>query len=270
MMHPRVAVLMSVIDREREDYLRRAIDSMGAQTYPHVDLHVSMSGKLRDSLAAVLEEYRRRHTGVYLYSHAVNRPLAVCLNELVQNVWGRYPYFARMDSDDESLPDRIEKQVGFLKQHREVDIVGGSIIDIDETGRELKRVNYPVDHEDIVRFFRKRSPMAHVTVMFRRSFFEKAGLYPPVPLEDALYWMQGLRAGCRFHNMPDYLVRVRRTDDLLRRRSGLRTCWQELKIRLTINRNLGLGTSAYMYAGAMFGVQLLPIAIKRVLYDKLR
>lgn len=112
--------------------------------------------------------------------------------------------------------------------------------------------------------------MAHVTVMYRQSFFEKAGLYPPVRLEDGLYWMQGMLAGCRFHNLPEYLVYVRRTDDFLRRRSGLRKNWEEFKIKLTINHKLGFGITSYFYATAMFGLQLLPVRVKKILYDNLR
>ena len=112
--------------------------------------------------------------------------------------------------------------------------------------------------------------MAHVTVMYRRSYFDKAGLYPPVRLEDGLYWMQGLVAGCRFENIPDYLVYVRRTDDFLKRRSGFKMVWKEFLIKLTINRKLNYGLSAYFYALAALGLQLLPVPMKQILYDKLR
>jgi hypothetical protein len=151
-----------------------------------------------------------------------------------------------------------------------VDVLGGGIFDIDESGKELKQVSYPLIHAEILRLFRKRTPMAHVTVMFRPSYFARAGLYPPIALEDGLYWMQGMAAGCRFENVPDFLVKVRRTDDFLLRRSGWRKAWQEFVIKVYINRRLRLGIVAQCYAIAMFGVQISPLPVKRALYSALR
>lgn len=269
-MLPRVAVLMSVYHRERPQFLRDSLESMLQQTYKNLDLHIYMDGPVRGELADLLSGYAATFPNVYLYRHPENRGLAVCLNDLIVQLRDRYLYFARMDSDDVSLPDRLEKQVEFLELNTDVDVVGGAIIDVSETGREIKRVRYPTGHEEIVRFFRRRNPIAHVTAMYRRTFFEKAGLYPPVRLEDGLYWMQGIASGCRFHNMPDHLVRVRRTDDFLKRRSGLRKAWAEFRIRLTINRRLKFGLASYGYAVALLCLQLLPVQIKQLLYDKLR
>jgi glycosyltransferase involved in cell wall biosynthesis len=267
---PRVAVLMAVIDTDREDYLRQAIDSILGQTYPHNDIHIRISGTLSESKAVLLNDYAAKHESVYLHFNSEKKPLAVNMNDLIQQLWYRYNYFARMDSDDESVPDRIKRQIAYLEAHPEVDVVGGSIIDIGENGRELKRASYPVEHSQILGFFRKRNPMAHVTVMYRRSYFEKAGLYPSVALEDGLYWMQGFLAGCRFHNLPEYLVRVRRTDAFLKRRSGLRKQWEELKIKWHINWKLRFGLASYIYALAVFVIQLMPVGIKAILYNRLR
>ena len=267
---PRVAVLMSIVDRDHVAYVRSALDSLLRQTYRPLDVHLMLSGPLSPELAALVKGYAASSERVLLHSSPERRPLGVNLNALLERTLGRYELFARMDSDDESLPDRIAKQVDFLERHEAIDLLGGAVVDIDERGRELKHVTYQTTHEAIVRFFRRRTPVAHPTVMFRPSFVEKAGLYPARPLEDALYWMRAIRAGCRFANLPETLVRLRRSDEMLRRRSGLRTNWEELRIRVTINRALGFGLEAYAFGLATFAVQLTPLWLKRVLYDRLR
>lgn len=267
---PKVAVLMSVYGGERPEFLSQSIESILSQSYQNVDFHLFQDGNFTEGLAQVVKTYAGRFPNLTVYSNSERRGTAICMNDMIEKLMPSYLYFARMDSDDISHPERIAKQVAFLESHPEVDVVGGSIVDVDERGKELKRAKYPLTHKEIVHFFKKRNPMAHVTVMFRRSYFEKAGLYPPVRLEDGLLWMQGIAAGCRFQNIPDFLVSVRRTDDFLKRRSGLKMGWQEFQIKLTINRKLKYGPSAYFYALAMFGVQLLPVPIKKILYDKLR
>lgn len=269
-IQPKVAFLMSVYAQERPQFLKLAIESMLNQSYPNRDIHIFQDGPLGEELLGVLSDYAQKNDRLFLYAHPVNRGLAVCLNEMIARLQDSYDYFARMDSDDFSFPDRIEKQVKFLEEHPDIDIVGGGIADMDESGQAFKRVAYPEAHDEIVRFFRKRNPMAHVTVMYRRSYFQKAGLYPPVRLEDGLYWMQGMLAGCRFHNIPDVLLCVRRTDDFLKRRSGLQKAWTEFKIKCTINHRLRLGPASYVYALAIFVMQLLPIPLKQILYDLLR
>lgn len=261
---------MSVYAGDRPEFLTQAMESMLNQNHRNFDIHIFQDGVLTKNLADILTGYQERMPWIYLHNHPENRGLAVCLNEMIQKIKGQYDYFARMDSDDQCLPERLEKQIRFLESHPGIDVLGGWIIDMDETGKELKRVRYPENHQQIQRFFRKRNPMAHATVMYRRSYFDKAGLYPPVRLEDGLYWMQGMIAGCRFHNLPDFLVSVRRTDDFLKRRSGLRVAWAELKIKWTINRRLRFGPDSYLYAVAVFLMQLLPISVKKILYARLR
>lgn len=264
-----VAILMPIVDRDPPAHVRTAIESLQGQTYRPIDIHLMLSGPLPPELETAVNRYA---TDARFHLHRVpeRRPVGVNLNGLLDLTLGRYDYYARMDSDDEALPERIAKQVAYMEAHPEVDVLGGAIVDMDERGRELKHVRYPLAHDGIVRMFRTRTPLAHPTVLFRPSFFDKAGRYPARPLEDGLYWMRAIIRGCRFANLPDVLVRLRRSDAMLLRRSGLRTNWEELKIRVTINRTLGFGLSAYLYGLATFAAQMSPLWLKKILYDRLR
>ena len=65
----------------------------------------------------------------------------------------------------------------------------------------------PITHEECLELFKKRDCMIHPTVMFRRSYFEKAGLYPEDTYfgEDTMMWAKGFKSGCKFANVPEYL-----------------------------------------------------------------
>jgi len=265
-----VAVLMSVYCNDNSAYFKKAIESMLHQTYENLDIHIYIDGNINKQLLDTLTYYKNKFNNIFLYSNPKNRGLAFCLNDLIELTKDKYEYFARMDADDISLANRIEEQVKFLDVHKDIDAVGTFIIDVDENCKEIKRVRYPVTHDEIVKFFKVRNPLAHVSVVFRKSFFDKAGLYPSTRLEDGIYWMQGIMSGCRFHNIPQCLIYVRRSNDYLRRRGGLLKGLAELKIKFTINHNLKYGLDAYIYAIVMFLIQLLPAKMKHLLYNKLR
>jgi hypothetical protein len=122
-------------------------------------------------------------------------------------------------------------------------------------------------------FFKKRVPIANVTSFFRKSFFEKAGLYPEsghIANEDSLMWLKGFKSGCKFANI-DYIgVRVRVSKDFFNRRRGFKKIWYDFKNRLKINKELNYGFDAYIYAVGMLIINLLPPSLKKLAYKYLR
>lgn len=261
---------MAVYAGDRAAFVRDAVLSILRQSHSELDLFIYVDGPVPAEVDATLDELARADSRIRIRRHPVNRGLAFCLNELIAETRDTFQFFARMDADDVSLPHRFRAQIAFLEAHPGVDVVGGHIVDMTAAGTPTKTVRYPLVHDDMLRFFRRRNPIGHVTAMFRRSYFDRAGLYPETRLEDGLYWMQGFMRGCVFANVDEPLVMVRQTDDFLRRRGGWRGSWAEFRIKRRINRALRLGFSAHCYAFAMLIVQLLPVPIKRGLYQALR
>lgn len=58
-------------------------------------------------------------------------------------------YFARMDQDDISFPDRIEKQINYLQQHPEIDLLATATIPFRGDGEALGCLPVATLHEDI-------------------------------------------------------------------------------------------------------------------------
>ena len=268
----KIAVLLSVYKNDRLSRCKEALETLYAQSEPG-DIFVQIDGPIDAEFENFLEKESKRGRLAYLGRRSENLGLATSLNELLDQVRAaKYEYIARMDADDLSIPNRFEKQLRYLKEHPEVDVVGGSIEEFTDDGSYRKIVRYPLTHEEMFDFFKKRVPLAHVTAMFRRSFFEKAGLYPTSSPtnEDTLLWMKGFAAGCRFANLPDVLVKVRVSKDFFSRRGGVRKSWSDFQDRLEVIRTLGYNWDAYFYAIAMLGVNLSPGFVKKILYTKLR
>jgi glycosyltransferase involved in cell wall biosynthesis len=262
---------MSVYRGDAPKPLEEALQSLYAQT-PAPDIFVMADGPVAPEVSKLLRREAERGR-IVLRERAENRGLAVSLNELLDEVLERgYDYIARMDADDISLPDRFAKQYAFMASHPDIDVVGGAIEEFSDDGSYRKVVRYPLDHEGMYRFFRKRVPLAHVSAFFRRSFFEKAGVYPTSSPtnEDTLLWMSGFASGCRFANIPDIVVRVRVSSSFFGRRGGLLKAWSDLKDRVLVIHTLGYNSSSYFYALALFFINILPRNIKIFLYKRLR
>lgn len=266
----KIAIILSVYHNDKLAYLQEAIESLA---YEEVDILIQQDGIVSPEVENYLDELLRQKTIVYLGKRKENKGLAFSLNELIEfALKSKYNYIARMDADDISVKGRIKLQYAFMQQNLEIDVVGGYIEEFSTEIEYNKIVKYPLVHDEMFRFFSKRVPLAHVTAMYRSSFFEKAGFYPTSSLtnEDTLMWMQGFSSGCRFANISHILVKVRVSKSFFNRRGGLIKAWNDFKDRGLVIRTLGYNNFSYFYAGAMFIVNIVPAKLKQFLYERLR
>lgn len=270
-----VAVILSVYKNDKVSYTTLAIDSILNQTYKNIHLYIGIDGPIEENLETCLQNYDADER-VTINKFTTNRGLAVVLNNLLDICFSaEYEYIARMDADDVSVKDRFEKQIAYLQQHQEVDLVGGAINEIDEHGKDKgKVVVYPCSVSECRAFFAKRNPVAHPTVMFRRSFFDKAGWHYPTDYirnEDTRMWHEGYKHGCHIANIPNVVLNFRMTDDMFKkRRNGKEFAKSQLKLRKAIIKDLQYGKMAYVYAYAMYGLMLSPSWLLKLAYKILR
>lgn len=265
---------MSLYGNDRLDYVKLAVESILGQTYTNFDFYIQFDGLICpkvDEYLSVLTDER-----VKIQRRAENKGLAQSLNDLLTIVMPQgYEYIARMDADDISHPERFEKQLEYFKAHPEVDMVGGAINEIDENGENRGKVTkYPCSPDDCRAFFAKRNPVAHPTVMFRRSFFEKTGWAYPIDYvrnEDTRLWHEGYKHGCVIANLPDVLLHFRMTDTMFtQRRNGKVFAKSQLELRKMINKDLKFGFMANVYAYAMYLLMISPSWLLKLAYRVLR
>lgn len=269
-----VAVIIPVYKNDTPQYVRPAIDSIIKQTYS-CRIYIGVDGPIGNSLNSCLEAYEN-NKNVSIVRFAENRGLACVLNDLLQICFDNgYEYIARMDADDISLPDRIEKQICFLNEHPEIDVVGGAINEIDEEGCESgKTIVYPATPTECKKFFAKRNPLAHPAVLFRKSFFDKIGhCYRPEyrKNQDTMLCYDGLMHGVNIANLPNVVLKFRMTEALFKkRRNGWVFAKKQLADRLQINKNLHYGHTADLFAYAMFCLLIAPAWVKKIAYKIFR
>src|SRR5690349_23370493 len=107
--------------------LELAIKSVFAQTYKNWELLLVNDGSTDGSLEIAKKIIDKR---VQLISDGSNKGLIFRLNQIASLAKGKY--LARMDADDLMHPLRIEKQIKFLQQHQDTDLVDTGAYSINE------------------------------------------------------------------------------------------------------------------------------------------
>jgi GT2 family glycosyltransferase len=266
-------VIMSIYKNDKLKYVKESLNSIYTQTLK-ADIFIKIDGKIDKKLEEFLLSEKEKGNIKYLNKRKKNRGLAISLNELIQEgLKQNYEYFFRMDADDISNADRFKNQIEFMKENKEIDICGTFIKEFGDGIEYEKIVKYPLIHNEMFNFFKKRVPLAHVSVCFRKSYFEKAGFYPEkghITNEDTLMWLKGFKNGCKFANI-DYIgVNVRVSKDFFNRRRSLKKVWYDFKNRLKVNKELNYGIDSYFYAIGMFIINILPPSLKKLAYKFLR
>lgn len=166
MASPLVSIAMPVYNAEKT--LAAAVRSILYQTYTNFELIVIDDGST-DNTLSIARSFKDPR--IKIISDGNNSGLSTRLNQALDICGGEY--FARMDSDDVSFPERIEKQVHFLNEHEEVDLMGAGILIYQENGNLKGVVPILETHEEICRSPWGGFYMAHPTWMGRTGWFLK-------------------------------------------------------------------------------------------------
>lgn len=219
-MEEKFSVLLSVYRKERPEWFRESLESVFGQTVRPAEVVLVADGPLTPELDAVIAEFARRETTLRVVRLPVNGGLGHALNEGLRHC--SYELVARMDTDDVCKPWRFERQLTVFAEHPEVDICSAWI---DEFTVDKEHVTsqrrLPELHDDIARYARKRCPVNHPSVMYKRSVVLGLGGYQGFP-EDYYLWVRMLMHGCRFYNVQESLLWFRFPADVLKRRGGWR------------------------------------------------
>ena len=262
---------MSVYYKEKAEWLDYSIKSIFEQTIIPNEFVLVEDGPLTNELYKVIEKYKKKYKNVFRIikiekngglGPALERGILECQNEFI----------ARMDSDDYSVPNRIEKQFEIFKKYPELDLVGSNVAEFEDEITKINcRVVLPEKHEEIYKFSKKRCPFRHPTLLYKKSAVLKAGNYREYYLcEDYDLYVRMLRSGCKCYNIQENLVYMRVGADFYKRRGGIKYMKTILKFK---NEQLKIGyfsLSDYIVSsGAHIIMCLLPNKMRDYLYRKL-
>jgi glycosyltransferase involved in cell wall biosynthesis len=201
--NPQVTVLMPV--RNGAAHLQQAIDSILAQTFASFELLIIDDGST-DATPGILSA--QADPRVRVITNPRNLGLVPTLNRGLELARGEL--IARQDHDDLSAPERLQKQVDFLRDHRDHVLVGTEAFATGEDGKKAYRLLRPLSPESIRWYLCFDNAFIHSSVMFRRDVIQRDfGGYPrSFHSEDYALWSRAARARPTA-NLPEPLLLYR-------------------------------------------------------------
>ncbi len=202
MKNPKVTVLMPVYNGEK--YLRGAMDSILSQSFTDFEFLIINDGSI-DNSKKIIDSYTDKR--IRALNNDKNIGLVNTLNRGIELAQGEY--IARMDCDDISLLNRLAVQVKFMEQHPTIG-ASGSFYNLLLNGKKAL-VDFPLNKSEMKSFMIFNSPIAHPTVIIRKSILQKEKLVyrsEYIHAEDYDLWSQ-ISAVSDLANVSDVLLNYR-------------------------------------------------------------
>ena len=214
-MAPLVSVIMPVYNSEK--FVAEAIDSVLGQTFTDFEFLIVDDGST-DGSGKIIQDCADRDPRIRFFQHPENRGESAARNTAMEPAAGKY--VTGMDSDDVSLPQRLEMQVAFLEAHPDIGAVGVSHQVCKEDLTPIVSQQLPSCHYAIILHFLlyTRTAMKPANVMARREYFDASPLYDldiVVSADVDLYLRLLRESGIRFANLTEQLYLYRRHDNTM-------------------------------------------------------
>ena len=205
----KLAVILPAYNAEA--HLAECLDSLLNQTFQDFCI-LAINDASIDNTSKILESYAKIDPRLRVYHFTQNQgePSAGKLAKDILN-YMNVEYVARMDADDICAPHRFEKQIQYLDNHPEIDILGSNavIFHHERTDKSPEISDLPLLDKDIkAHFSLARGHMINPSTMWRHSSIKELGLnYAQTSTApDFHMWIQCALNGKTFANLPEPLL----------------------------------------------------------------
>ncbi|MRX74258.1 glycosyltransferase [Bacillus lacus] len=201
-MFPKVSIIIPFYNCS---YVQQAVESALNQTYPNIEVIVVDDGSFKH--AYKLRPYLKDIT----YVRKANGGTATALNLGISRAKG--DYIAWLSSDDYFLPEKIERQMAFMKERNaDFSFTNYHYIDKDENilipwcGKRFTN-----DYREVYLYFLQGNPVNGCTILVKKSILEEVGEFDPSCryTHDYDMWFRLLLSGCHMHYLDEVLIHFR-------------------------------------------------------------
>lgn len=257
---------MCVYGKDNPQWFEAAVESVLNQTAPPAEVVLVVDGPVPDKLGAIISRYEALPL-FKVVKLPTNQGHGNARRKSLEHA--TYDLVALMDADDICLPARFERQLYALAEGN-ADIVGGDISEfIASPDNIVGYRNVPKSDCEIKKYMKTRCPFNQMTVMFKKSIYEKAGGYIDWYCDEDYYlWLRMAEAGATFANCGRVLVNVRVGEDMYKRRGGVKYFKSEAKLQkyMLQKKVIGFGTYAINVAKRLIVQVLLPNNIRAFVF----
>lgn len=186
-------------------YIAQSIESVLAQTVTDWELLI-VDDCSTDNTAEIVAAYAQTHPNIRYSCLAQNGGPAAARTEALRNACGKYVAF--LDSDDLWLPEKLAKQIAFMRETG-ADFSATAYRQMDADGQPLPTVCYPPKKTTYGGCIRRSNPIGNLTVMYDQ---EKLGRFEVPPIKkrnDFALWLQILKKTKYCYGMQENLATYR-------------------------------------------------------------
>jgi glycosyltransferase involved in cell wall biosynthesis len=206
--------LVSVIclSYNHEAYVVESLNSVINQTYTNVELLIADDCSI-DNSVGVIQDWLKNHPNVFFLANEKNLGNTKTFNQLAKKAKGEF--IIDLAADDILLPNCIENQIKTFQnsKYKNLGIVYGNLIEIDENGSFFGNYYTEVDHPESGDIYKmvvgRTTKICSVSSMIKKSVLEKLGYYDEnLAYEDLDLWIRTSR-DYEFEYIPEILAKKR-------------------------------------------------------------
>ena len=247
-----ITILMSVYNTPKEQ-LKEAIESILNQTYKNFEFLIICDGISKEDINFIKGYQDDR---IRIEINETNIGLVKSLNKGIELAKGKF--IARMDTDDFSYPERLEKQINFMHQHPEYAIVSGKAHFFDETGiYGTSKICGEINKNDVF----KSNPCIHPTMMINKDMIRKIGGYPNfLRCEDYAIVMQMIANENKIYVLDEVILKYRMDKEGYKKKK-FKDRFIEVKMKIIYFKKLNANIFQYFLAFKPLIAGLIPSRI---------
>lgn len=262
-MDYKISIIMGIYNCSST--LDEAINSLLNQTYKNWKLIMCDDGSTDDTYK-LAKKYTEEYDNMILIKNETNMGLNYTLNHCLNYV--DTEYVARMDADDISLPNRLEKELVFLEKNKQYTFVSSNMIYFDENGDWGK--GNPKE-KPLKSDFVHGTPFCHAPCMVRTNAYRNVDGYSEnrwlLRVEDYHLWYKMYLAGYKGYNIKEPLYKMRDDRNAVSRRK-YKYRINEAYVKYLSIKDFNLSKKNYIYILKPLIVGLLPTSIYVILHKK--
>lgn len=195
-----------------EQYIGQTINSVLAQSYPNWEM-ILVDDCTPDSSAEIIKQYQASDPRIKYVKLQQNSGAAVARNTGLEVAQGRY--IAYLDADDIWLPNKLERQLSFMRENNAV-FTCCDYEKIESDGTLLNKIVHmpkAITYEQLLR----NTIIQTVGVIVDTKFVDQGLLVMPHVRrgQDSATWLQMLRNGVEFMGQNEVLAQYRRVPQSL-------------------------------------------------------
>lgn len=204
---PLISVIMSVYNEDSE-WLRKSVESILNQSYKHIEYIIILDDPTNINARNILENYSQQDSRIKLIINPKNLGLVKSLNKGLEFSTGKF--IARMDADDISHKERLEKQLSYLNQNN-LDLIGSNVNLFNDSNGVFHTTNKLLTHKYIKKLLAVGPPgIVHPTFFARREVYDTLNGYKLcLHSEDQEFLARVFANGFKVGNCPKVLLQYR-------------------------------------------------------------